>query len=277
MTGLSFAPDLASLTLEDIPAAVALSRSFDWPHRSEDWALMLRMGQGVKHEKDGQLLGTAMWWSLGVGITTLGMVIVSKTSQGQGIGRQLIDRVLSTQDGTTVRLIGTEAGLSLYQKKGFQKAGLICQYQGIAQAVDAPASRVHFAGSYVLPQLQAFDRDMTGLSRDEVLRVLVTASDVAVVTGADGSVVGYALCRRFGHGRVIGPVVSVDDATAKALLSAFIDRYQGHFMRCDTPSDSALAPWLVKRGLLKVDEGVSMQRGDFAPSNVFALASQALG
>jgi len=277
MTGLSFAPDLASLTLEDIPAAVALSRSFDWPHRPEDWALMLRMGQGVKHEKDGQLLGTAMWWPIGRDITALGMVMVARTLQGRGIGGGLMDQVLSRQEGKSLRLVATDTGLSLYRQKGFRQTGLICQCQGIAQVVDDPTNAVHFAGSYVLKQLQAFDQDMTGLARAEVLRVLVAIGDVAVVTGVDGHLAGYAICRRFGLGRVIGPVVAVDLTTAELLLSALIQRYEGQFLRCDTPSDSALAPWLAKRGLLKVDEGVSMQRGDFAPLNVFALASQALG
>ena len=81
---------LTPLVLADVPYAAALSASFGWPHRQEDWSLMLRIGEGLKLQADGRLQGTIMWWSLGPEIASIGMVMVRHDLQGQGSGTQLM-------------------------------------------------------------------------------------------------------------------------------------------------------------------------------------------
>jgi len=49
----------------DLPEAAALTASFGWPHRVEDWQFLLAMGSGIAAERDRALVGTAMRWTYG--------------------------------------------------------------------------------------------------------------------------------------------------------------------------------------------------------------------
>ena len=102
-------------------------------------------------------------------------------------------------------------------------------------------------------------------------------SDIAVAMAADGRLSGYALCRAFGKGRLIGPVVAQDVQTARALITVFLNQYAGLFLRIDTPEHHGLSPWLAEHGLVEVAPAVAMRRGPDHGAEVFALASQALG
>jgi hypothetical protein len=64
-----------------------------WPHRLEDWRLLLELSSGVVAcDGLGAIVGTAMSWSYGAGAGTLSMILVSPTEQGKGIGRRLLGR-----------------------------------------------------------------------------------------------------------------------------------------------------------------------------------------
>jgi len=268
--------DVVPLTREDVSAAAALSATFGWPHRQEDWALMLRIGAGLKIQRDGALAGTVMWWPLGADAATLGMVMVPKHLQGQGVGTKLMQAALAANAGKALRLNATPEGMALYQGVVFRDAGVICQNQGIARCTRETGDAV-LAGRYVASQIMEFDQRVTGLKRSHILETLVTVSDVAISTDASGELSGYALCRAFGMGRVIGPVVASDTLTAKSLIAPFLDRYTGQFLRIDTPATHGLSPWLAAHGLIEVEPATAMRIGadDLPPA--FALASQALG
>ncbi|MEL6682058.1 MAG: GNAT family N-acetyltransferase [Pseudomonadota bacterium] len=268
--------DVVPLTREDVSAAAALSATFGWPHRQEDWALMLRIGEGLKIQHEDALTGTVMWWPLGADAATLGMVMVPKHLQGQGVGTKLMQAALAANAGKTLRLNATPEGMALYRSAGFRDVGVICQNQGIAQGTGDTIDAV-LAGRYVASQIMVLDRKLTGLQRSHILETLAMVSNVAISTDTSGELSGYALCRAFGMGRVIGPVVASDTLTAKALIALFLDRYKGQFLRIDTPALHGLSPWLAAHGLIEVEPATAMRQGadDLLPA--FALASQALG
>jgi hypothetical protein len=81
---------------------------------------------------------------------------------------------------------------------------------------------------------------------------------------------------------VIGPVVAANADDATALLAYFMAEREGQFVRVDTAETPQLGSWLTDKGLVRVDEGVAMQRpviprSSGAPLTTFALASQAFG
>jgi hypothetical protein len=92
---------------------------------------------------------------------------------------------------------------------------------------------------------------------------------------------GYAVCRAFGRGYVIGPVVAPCLENACSLIDTAMSELPGEFVRVDTNANSGLSPWLEARGLTRVDTASTMIRGE-APqpsgeARVFALCSQSLG
>jgi GNAT superfamily N-acetyltransferase len=275
---------LRALGWQDLAAAHALSTTFNWPHRLEDWAFMCGLGRGVVAERDGQVVGTALSWLYGTDRAALGMVGVARSMQGQGLGRRLTETVLDRLGERAVALYATEAGLPLYRALGFSPTGRARQHQGAAfrdGLMPLPqGDRLRPIGHSDPAILAALDLQATGMQRQAVLAALL---DVAtwVVLDRGGEAVGFALLRRFGHGHAIGPVVAPDAAGAKALIGHFLGSRPGQFIRLDVPEESGLSPWLEGLGLADAGPAIRMVRGRDACGagrvSSFALISQAFG
>src|SRR2546425_8434429 len=76
-----------------------------------------------------------------------------------------------------------------------------------------------------------------------------------------GAVTGFALLRRFGRGRAIGPVAAPDVERAKTMIAPLLDRYAGQFLRVDIPEESSLCGWLAAAGLTEAGTVIRMVRG----------------
>lgn len=271
------------MTVLDVPAATELSVEQQWPHRNEDWELFLELGEGLVAERDGKLIGTTMAWRYGEDMATLGLVIVSPSAQGQGIGRKLMEEIISRLGDRTIVLNATEEGLPLYRKLGFVETGVIQQHQGIAK--DVPLAELS-RGDRIRPKGKADTSLATvysaasGMDRQEMFKALAVNSRTVVYT-RDNVPVGFAMLRRFGRGWVIGPVVAPDAASAKALILHWLAVKQGSFCRIDVTMESGLGDWLESFGLPCVGSVRTMARGPAptsgAQAKIIALASQALG
>lgn len=277
---------LRPLATGDLAAAQALTRAVGWPHRREDWALALRLGSGVAAEQDGTLLGTALRWTYGAADARIGMIVVAPSAQGRGLGRLLTRRALAPLRRRGVTLHGTEAAMALYASLGFAKLGVVRQLQGAAIRPGVLALR---AGERLRPigrsdpeRLAALDQVATGWDRRRMLAALLDAGSGVVLDRA-GTIRGFALLRRFGHGHVIGPVVAPDAASAKAMVLHCLATHAGQFMRIDVPEETGLVAWLLRLGLADAGAVTFMRRGPAPPAcrrgqpGVYALASQALG
>jgi predicted N-acetyltransferase YhbS len=272
------------MTAADVPHGQALTASFGWPHRQEDWALMQALGQGLVAEQNGRLVGTALCWRYGADWATLGLIGVYAELQGQGVGRRLLRTLMAGLDDRSLALYATRAGISLYAAEGFAPTGTVVQYQGVAARPEpAPlpqGMRLRPAAPADLPAIGALDRVACGMDRTHLLAELLDQPDgVALEEG--GAVTGFALLRRFGRGRVIGPVAAPDLERAKAMIAPLLERYAGQFMRIDIPTESGLCVWLTAAGLTEAGTVIRMVRGTDASAGralrTFGLASQAFG
>lgn len=276
------AAQLKRFTPEHLSQALGLSSEMGWSYRLEDWAFAQKLGEGFALEQGGDLIGTAMRWQYGDAFSTLGMIIVTKSAQGLGYGARLMDALLERAREQSLLLNSTREGLSLYGRRGFVPIGQLQQHQG----VPAPAtpsseiSRIRTAESDDFPAIARLDTEAAGMPRADLLRCLSRAGRLSVMA-REGAVSGYAACRPFGRGHVIGPVIASDLCAARALVEEAVSRLPGAFVRVDTPAASGLGSWLEAASLKCVDTATTMVRGTppqpSARARVFALCSQSLG
>lgn len=276
-------PEPARLSQDDIQitafeaahldGALRLSSEAGWPHRAEDWQLTLSVSKGVVALLDGAVVGTALCSTFG-DVATMNMIIVDARMRGRGLGRALMDQVIGLGGARELRLIATADGLPLYEKLGFVAYGEVHQQQGIA--LDAtPELPVHSGTAQDIAALAAADLQASGLSRAGLLENIAAQGDVLRCEN------GFALLRDFGRGRVLGPVVAQDVASAAALMTEAARRCAGHFLRVDLPADAGLSETATQLGLVAAGGGIAMKRAarTRTPSDykTFALVSQALG
>ena len=276
--------ELTLLTATDLPAAVNLTHDVQWPHRLEDWQFVLALGQGLAATAGDRLVGTAMWWTYERAVTRIGMVLVDPQVQRAGIGRALMAGVLARIATPAIVLNATEVGEPLYRKLGFLRTATIVQHQGTSASLPLAALR---AGERIRPlgrnetaRLIACDAAAVGVPRTDLIEALIVHAEAVVLDDA-GETAGFAFCRRFGRGLVIGPVVARDAQAAKALIAHWIGSHAGKFVRIDVPEDCNLSPWLDDLGLQRCDLVHTMCRGapptPTGPFRTFALVNQALG
>lgn len=62
-------------------------------------------------------------------------------------------------------------------------------------------------------------------------------------------IVGYSMCREFGRGRVVGPIVASDDDDANHLTAVHLRTLTGQFARVDTREKAKFAEFLQQSRL----------------------------
>ncbi|CDX12143.1 GCN5-like N-acetyltransferase [Mesorhizobium plurifarium] len=270
----------------------ALSLSVGWPHRAEDWHFLREVGQGVVAlDEIGRVLGSAMWFGHGDSFATVGMVITSPRLQTLGAAQWLMKRVFDNVPGHDLRLNATRAARRLYLSLDFQPEKTVYQCQGIARLPTAGSSAE--AGSDVrtldasdIPAAIALDAAGFGVRRTALIERLFAHSHGYGLFKND-KLNAFALCRPFGRGHVIGPVVAETDADAVAIVRPHVADHSGSFLRVDTHMhDGEFAAFLSHAGMPVFDTVLTMSLGkrlaDFytgrsAGLKTYTLASQTLG
>lgn len=272
---------LAPFRPEHLDGAVALSRQAGWPHRREDWALALALSEGLAALDDGgEVVGTILVTTYGADCATINMVIVDEKMRGRGLGRELMEAAFRLAGKRPLRLVATAEGLPLYERTGFTQIGAIRQHQGIVGAV-SQLEKVELSAADDITAIKSLDRAAFGADRSNLIDRLSELGEFAVVR-REGDVIGFAAIRAFGRGEVVGPVVAENIEDAKALITYFMNRRVGKFLRVDIGADTELSPWLAEMGLAHVGGGIAMVRPltfktTASAVTTFALANQALG
>ncbi len=274
---------MSALVGEDLVHALSLSAALNWPYRLEDWTFAHSLGEGLALRQGDRLIGTGMRWNYGPDFATIGMIIVDAAFRGQGLGARIVDGLLDGVGDRSVILNATLDGLELYRRRGFRSFDVTCQHQGIAGPVETPdsAMRIDRVTDMDWPVLIELDQRAAGMPRGRLLEALAGAGTASVLRGNDGNVRGYAVCREFGRGHVIGPVVAQTADEATGLIAHALSGLAGRFVRVNTSARSGLGEWLERHGMGKVDTEEAMVRGTLPQSSssarIFALCSNSLG
>ena len=270
----------AAMEPAHLAGAVRLSADVGWPHRKEDWRLVLDISHGFVALQEGEVVATAMATPFG-NAAMVNMVIVDAPLRGIGVARAMMERVMTAADPASWHLVATDAGLPLYEAFGFRRTGKIIRYQGIVADVRSSGDAC-WGSTSDLAAVINLDKAASGMDRAAMYGALSKEARLAVLRHS-GGIVGHAFVRDFGLGRVIGPVVAATVGEAQDLISFIMSEHAGAFLRVDTRSDTGLGAWLEQNGLsADTVGGIVMQAGTVTsgpagPASVFALASQALG
>jgi GNAT superfamily N-acetyltransferase len=270
----------------------ALSIGVGWPHRAEDWQFLRDVGHGiVAHDEIGRVLGSAMWFPHGSDFATVGMVITSPRLQALGTAQWLMKRVLAECKGRRLRLNATRAARQLYLSLDFRPVSTVFQRQAEARRSDdmprppegAELRRLEEADLAAIAEL---DAQAFGASRTELLAALLQQS-VGFGLCRHGRLEAFALCRPFGRGHVVGPVVASNDKDATVVVAPHVVAHDGHFLRLDTHlADGEFCTFAARSGLSVFDTVTTMSLGGvFCDPNersgtqpvTYALTSHALG
>lgn len=285
------------LTLEDIASADieklhALSVGVGWPHRPKDWQMLLENGNGVVAvDSIGRLAGSAMWFDFGPTFSTIGMVITPPRLQARGAGSWMMLHVMQQAGKRQFGLNATRAAKRLYQSMGFEIEKTVFQCQGEATPVanapltDGAALRALTPGD--VEAILALDATAFGASRNVLFKSLLPVSKGVVLVRGQ-RIEAFSLCRRFGRGALIGPVVAINEADAIAVTHPHVLEHAGQFLRLDTREERCAFPeYLANSGLAVFDTVTTMSlggrwmQGDEDLKNLkpktWALASQAFG
>lgn len=278
----SFSLSARPITPEAIPKLHELSVGVGWMHRTEDWATALRLGEGIYlTDEIGRPFGSAMWFPMAEDYARLGMVITTPRLQERGAGRWMMEQILGRTGGRDLALHATRAAYRLYVALGFQTGPLVWQHQGIVTAAPPESPAVRPLRPEDREGVHALDTRAYTAERRQALALFLEQSSGTVIEDG-GRITGYALCRRFGRGHVVGPVVASSAAEAVALAAPHVAAHRGRFLRIDTrDTEGAFVEMLKASGLAAHDTVTSMSLGKPRPvdptAHIFALANQAVG
>ncbi|RWC40906.1 GNAT family N-acetyltransferase [Mesorhizobium sp.] len=250
----------------DVELLHALSISVRWPHRPKDWDLLRRAGHGiVAVDGIGRVFGSAMWFPHGDDFATIGLVITTPRAQAQGGGRWLMEQVLEQCGDRNLALNATHPAYPLYISLGFTSEAIDYMRQGqVPQtlppmpALDGELSDLR---SDRLGDITALDARAFGTNRARLLALLSDDASIATLSRG-GEVVGYSMCREFGRGHVIGPIVARSDQDAVHLTAVHLKKLAGRFARVDTRErDGVFAEFLQQSGLGVAETVTTMSKG----------------
>lgn len=275
----------------DLEKLHTLSMAVGWPHRAEDWQYLRDIGNGfVALDEIGRVMGSAMWFPHGEHFATLGMTITSPRLQTNGTAQWLLQRVLAECPGMTFRLNATRAARRLCRTLGFVVQQTVFQCQGDAVM---PVEAAEPVAGQVLRRLErsdmeaviALDTPAFAVPRPlHLARLFETSVCYGLYRGKQ--LRAYSMCRGFGRGHVVGPIVATCEDDAIAATRPHVAAHAGGFLRIDTHFETgAFAGFVQQCGLPIFDTVTTMTLGEGVGYSVlgddrpvaFGLASQSMG
>jgi ribosomal protein S18 acetylase RimI-like enzyme len=276
------------MTEGDIPEGLSLCRAAGWNQTAADWELFLRLspkGCRVGVDENGDVKGTVTTVRYQDHFSWIGMVLVDPDYRRQGIGIQLLREALQILEREeTIKLDATPNGREVYRQLDFVDEYRISRMQLKSSASMAlplssavPLTQRHIAA------VLAFDRDVFGADRKAVLDSLLNRGpQYCFFREGNNGIGGYCFGRnghQFAH---IGPVISTDLDTARALVVAALDAAKGASVVLDALHHTPQwIEWLMSIGFEEQRPLMRMYRGTNAypgtPEKQFAILGPEFG
>lgn len=278
----SYEIKIANMQDDDIPSLHELSLAVRWPHRAEDWAELQQIGEGfVARDLLDRLICSMMWFPMGKQYASVGMGISSPRLQELGAGRWLAEHIKEKIGNRNVFLNATKDSLRLCLSFDFNIVRSVYHHNGLVRSCPSAPGHAVKMQKCDYEAIERLDEAAMGINRDRIIRHLLSVSEGSVIR-RNGEVTGFALCRKFGRGHVIGPIVAENEEDAITLLHPFVSAHADQFLRVDTYQDNGLLrDYLIEAGIKHHETATKMVRGElptpYGTAQTMGLASQALG
>lgn len=204
----------------DVDSCLELSSSAGWNQTDQDWRFHLDIGEGVGlRAPSGALIATGVILPAAAGVGWIAMVLVSEPYRRRGLGRKVMETVMSKGDFPCLALDATEFGVSLYERLGFRPMERIVRY------------RLHRSGDPVQPARREGSTPADEVPFLGIARALAARSDVRLIqhNGAD------CLLRPGRYALHIGPLAADSENAAAGLVQSVLDVTEGDVL-VDVPS-----------------------------------------
>jgi GNAT superfamily N-acetyltransferase len=284
MASLPECPRIRRLAAADLAACGALAVDRGWPPEQNKWRLLLAIGEAYGIDDPGGGLAAAIVLTrYGRRLASVGSLLVASRYGRRGLGRRLLMHVLDRAGPAVVYLSASSYSSQLCQDLGFRVIDTVDRHAGpFAPPPGAAArGRVRFASGSDLPSLAALDLQVFGADRRPVLtRLFGFAERVLVAEDDNGSLAGFAGAWRNEADLVVGPLVAVDVAAARVLVTTAAKAADGPVRVDIRGCHGDLADWATGCGLIPCGHATVMVHGGDLPGRrdqVYAPLSGATG
>ena len=278
-------PPVRQLGPGDLRACVALSVDRGWSPEKAKWSLLLAAAEpfGIDAPDGRGLAGAVVLTRWGPDLASVGMMLVAARYGRRGLGRALMEHLLTAAGDATVTLFATDMGRPLYEKLGFQPVRRNVSFVGRFQALEDNSNKLvsRLAAEEDLPTILDVDKAAFGADRGHILRWLPTVAEQLRVVEDDAGIAGYAAAwRPHVTTTVFGPVVAPSGDAAKRLITDLAARAHTPVRLDLDPDRPELPGWAYVHGLEPVSRTLVMAHGHLpsrgTPEHLFTPISVAL-
>jgi GNAT superfamily N-acetyltransferase len=263
------------LGFEHLAGCLALSSAAGWNQNEADWRLMLRMGHGWGISlPDGTLAASTLVLPYGKTFAWVSMVLVLPAHRRKGYASQLLRAAIADLENRSLTPIldATPAGREVYRQEGFRDTWGFKRYVLKERLGGEKKSYVRSLREDDWQWILELDAQAFGASREPLLRSLAQRlPEAALVSQGRGFILG----REGREARQVGPLVALDQQTARHLLSQALAAVQPP-VYVDLVDPAAARPDLVfERPFTRMVHGATPVPGN--EKLVYCVAGPELG
>ena len=281
---------IRAMTVDDIPAGLALCRLSRWNQVARDWEQFLALNPDSARVAiaDTQVIATVTTLDYNARFGWVAMVLVDPAHRGQGLGTAMLTTGLQLLEHVpVVRLDATPAGYPIYRTRGFEEEYRLVRMERAAAAPPAPAPGLPLTVRRMTPADRAavapWDLAVFGAPRPSLLDWLAAGAPAYGWVAEDSrGIAGWMLGRpgfAFDH---LGPITAPDHTVAAALVAACLRANPVVPVIIDAPSRAAAwLAWLEGSGFRVQRPFIRMRRGGTGaigwPDEQFAIVGPEFG
>ena len=247
------------MELNDVEGAIKLSDAAGWNQTEKDWKLLIENVENVclLAESGDKVIGTTTAINYSNEVAWIGMVLVDKEYQGQGISKSLLTNIFKKSGHfKSIKLDATPEGQPVYKKLGF-----IDEY-GIVRLTNTSMKNLIPVVDDILPEpvqlhhiqeIVELDEFIFGANRKQLITSLVNEyPGKAWLLKRNNHITGFALGREGNKYHQVGPVVASTTIEAKILITQALNNLSDQPVVVDVLADKDdLLDWLYSNGFIK--------------------------